>query len=254
MLDLGKVHAVTLSARSPFARLSSGDLLLDGDASTLALSFKVAVLQNAVENARAALGSGERRPAMSALIRTWISKRTLWAVPWSIWAAVLAVALLAAPGAVRAGNFAFASIDGGGIDLADWAGRPILVVNTASQCAFTPQYDALQALYDRYREAGLVVLAVPSDDFAQELESEAEIKEFCEINFDLDLPMTEITSVRGAGAHPFYRWVRDETGFAPRWNFNKVLIGPDGTVAGTWGSTTGPQSARITGRIEALLR
>ena len=191
---------------------------------------------------------------MRAIIRTSMSRRALGAVQRSLWSAALAVALLASAGAARADGFVFASIDGGEIDLADWAGRPVLVVNTASQCAFTPQYDALQALYDRYRDAGLVVLAVPSDDFAQELATEAEVKEFCEINFDLDLPMTEITSVRGTGAHPFYRWVRDETGFAPRWNFNKVLIGPDGDVAGTWGSTTGPQSARITGRIEALLR
>jgi glutathione peroxidase len=187
-------------------------------------------------------------------ILTWISTVGPGAIPRALCAAMLAAALLALPGAARSDSFVFPSIDGGEIDLSDWAGQPVLVVNTASQCAFTPQYDALQALYDEYREAGLVVLAVPSDDFAQELDSEAEVKEFCEINFDLDLPMTEITRVRGAGAHPFYRWVREETGFAPRWNFNKVLIAPDGSVAGTWGSTTGPQSSRITGRIEAMLR
>lgn len=187
-------------------------------------------------------------------IRTWTPSAAFGAPARTLWVAVLAVALLALPGVARAESFVFASIDGGEIDLADWAGRPVLVVNTASQCAFTPQYDGLQALYDGYRDAGLVVLAVPSDDFAQELDSEAEVKDFCEINFGLDLPMTEITRVRGSGAHPFYRWVREETGFAPRWNFNKVLIAPDGTVAGTWGSTTGPQSSRITGQIEAMLR
>ncbi|MGI1663420.1 glutathione peroxidase [Palleronia sp. KMU-117] len=150
-------------------------------------------------------------------------------------------------------RFVFESIDGGQIDLAAFSGRPVLVVNTASQCAFTPQYDALQALYDRYREAGLVVLAVPSDDFAQELDTEDAVKEFCEVNFDLDLPMTEITHVRGPAAHPFFRWLAEDAGFSPRWNFNKVLIGPDGAVVATWGSTVGPTSGRVTREIEALL-
>ena len=129
--------------------------------------------------------------------------------------------------------FEFASIDGGELDLDAWRGRPVLVVNTASLCGFTPQYDGLQALYDRYREAGLVVLAVPSDDFRQELASGAEVKEFCALNFSLTLPMTEITHVKGARAHPFYRWLADSEGFVPSWNFNKVLLAPDGTVAET---------------------
>lgn len=148
--------------------------------------------------------------------------------------------------------FEFASIDGGELDLDAWRGRPVLVVNTASLCGFTPQYDGLQALYDRYREAGLVVLAVPSDDFRQELASGAEVKEFCALNFSLTLPMTEITHVKGAKAHPFYRWLADTEGFVPSWNFNKVLLAP-GTVAETWGSRTEPTSKAITGRIEALL-
>lgn len=149
--------------------------------------------------------------------------------------------------------FEFASIDGGELDLDAWRGRPVLVVNTASLCGFTPQYDGLQALYDRYREAGLVVLAVPSDDFRQELASGDEVKEFCALNFALTLPMTEITHVKGAKAHPFYRWLADSEGFVPSWNFNKVLLAPDGTVAETWGSRTEPTSKAITGRIEALL-
>lgn len=148
----------------------------------------------------------------------------------------------------------FASIDGGTLNTGDWAGQPVLVVNTASQCGFTGQYDGLQALYDQYRDQGLVVLAVPSDDFNQELGSAEEVKEFCEINFGLDLPMADITPVKGATAHPFYRELAEETGFVPRWNFNKVLIGPEGDVVGTWGSSTRPQSPKITGAIETLLR
>lgn len=147
----------------------------------------------------------------------------------------------------------FDSIDGGVIDLASFRGQPVLVVNTASRCGFTKQYAGLQTLYDRYRDRGLVVLAVPSNDFKQELGSAEEVKQFCELNYDLTLPMTDITPVKGADAHPFYRAVRAETGFEPGWNFNKILIAPDGSVAGTWGSVARPLSGQITGAIERLL-
>lgn len=147
----------------------------------------------------------------------------------------------------------FASIDGGTLEMSQWQGRPVLVVNTASRCAYTGQYAALQELYDTYRERGLVVLAVPSDDFRQELGSADEVKEFCELTFGLDLPMADITPVTGDKAHPFYREVRDATGFSPRWNFNKVLIAPDGTVAQTWGSGTRPMSQAIIRAVEANL-
>ena len=146
----------------------------------------------------------------------------------------------------------FPSIDGGTLAIEDWRGRPVLVVNTASRCAFTRQYDALQRLYDNYADQGLVVLAVPSDDFRQEFSTAGEVKEFCEVNFDLTIPMTDITKIRGHEAHPFYRSLR-EFGFVPRWNFNKVLIGPDGNLVETFGSTVKPLSPAITRRIEALL-
>jgi len=168
---------------------------------------------------------------------------------------ILAVLVSVWAGAVSAApqDAVFPSIDGGTIALRDFAGQPVLVVNTASQCGFTPQYDGLQALQDRYGDRGLVVLAVPSDDFNQELASAAEIKEFCEINFNLTLPMTDVTHVRGTRAHEFYKQVRAETGFVPRWNFNKVLIGPDGAVVGTWGANARPDSGAIPRAIEALL-
>ena len=149
--------------------------------------------------------------------------------------------------------FTFPSIDGGQIDLDDWKGQPVLVVNTASMCAYTGQYDGLQALYDRYRRQGLVVLTVPSGDFRQELATGDQVKEFCAINFNLDVPMTTIQPVRGSKAHPFYKWVKRETGFEPRWNFNKVLIGPDGSVIATYGSAVKPQSPRMTREVERLL-
>ena len=166
----------------------------------------------------------------------------------TVLAACLATAVLAGGRDAR-----FASIDGGYLEMSDWAGQPVLVVNTASQCGFTGQYAGLQTLYDRYRDAGLVVLAVPSDDFNQELGSAEEVKEFCELNYGLDMPMADITRVKGRNAHPFYKAVREETGFAPRWNFNKVLIGPDGAVVQTWGAGTEPLSPKITGAVEGLL-
>lgn len=147
----------------------------------------------------------------------------------------------------------FPSIDGGTLAIEDWRGRPVLVVNTASRCGFTPQYDDLQALQDRYEDAGLVVLAVPSNDFRQELATDEAVKDFCEVNFNLTLPMTSITSVRGRDAHPFYRQLAEETGFVPAWNFDKVLIGPDGTVVETWRSITSPMAPVVVEAVEALL-
>ncbi|WP_299970079.1 glutathione peroxidase [uncultured Roseobacter sp.] len=168
----------------------------------------------------------------------------------------LTALFLSAGAASAAGlsDHSFASIDGGTLETGDWAGQPVLVVNTASQCGFTGQYDGLQALHERYSDAGLVVLAVPSDDFRQELGSAEEVKEFCEMNFGLTLPMSDITHVRGPDAHPFYAELAATTGFVPRWNFNKVLIGPDGRVVETWGSGTRPLSPQITGAVEALLQ
>jgi glutathione peroxidase len=169
-------------------------------------------------------------------------------IPAILLSLVLAPAAFAAP---VAGTFA--SIDGGTLSIEDWRGRPVLVVNTASQCAFTPQYTDLQTVYDAYRDRGLIVLAVPSGDFRQELATSEEVKDFCDVNFDLDMPMTEITPVRGEDAHPFFRAVRDETGFEPAWNFSKILIGPDGEVAGTWGSVARPTAPVIRAAIEALI-
>ncbi len=172
--------------------------------------------------------------------------RLIIAVVVSIWTATVVFA--------EPRSEVFANIDGGTHVLSHWAGQPVLVVNTASECGFTYQYEGLQALYNEYKARGLVVLAVPSDDFNQELASAEEVKEFCEISFGLDLPMADITHVKGAQAHPFYKAVADEVGFTPKWNFNKVLIGPDGKVAGTWGSSTRPQSNDIVSAIKPLLK
>lgn len=165
------------------------------------------------------------------------------------------IALLLSPVSAMAAPLTgtFASIDGGTLDLEDWRGRPVLVVNTASLCGFTRQYADLQTLQDRYEDAGLIVLAVPSNDFRQELASDAEVKDFCEITFGLTLPMTTITSVRGPDAHDFYQQLETSVGFTPEWNFDKALIGPDGEVKETWRSVTSPLAPVLTREIDALL-
>ncbi len=167
---------------------------------------------------------------------------------------IMALAALPLAQPLRADpGFWFDSIDGGRYALNDWRGRPVLVVNTASLCGYTGQYDDLQALHDEYGPRGLVVLAVPSDDFRQELASDAAVAEFCELNFNLTLPMTTITSVRGARAHPFFQWLRAEYGFEPGWNFNKVLLDGTGRMVQSFGSNTRPTSSRLRREIEALL-
>lgn len=148
-------------------------------------------------------------------------------------------------------EFSFPSIDGGDYRLSDWHGKPVLVVNTASMCGFTPQYAALQALSDHLGDRG-VVLAVPSDDFNQEYSTSAEVKDFCELNYSLTLPMTTLQHVAEGDLHPFFAWVRDTGGFVPGWNFNKILLGPDGGFVRAWGSSADPMGSEIRGAMQAL--
>ena len=147
----------------------------------------------------------------------------------------------------------FKSIDGGIIDTNDWRGKPYLIVNTASKCGFTRQYAPLQKLYDRFHDQGLQMIAVPSDDFNQELDTDQQVKAFCELTYGIDMPMSITTSVKGNQAHPFFKAIKKETGFVPSWNFNKVLIDRDGNLAATWGSTTNPMSTKIITAIKASL-
>jgi glutathione peroxidase len=147
-------------------------------------------------------------------------------------------------------------IDGEPLPLGQYRGKPLLVVNTASLCGFTYQYDALQTLWERYRDRGLVVLAVPSGDFGgQEYGSNAEIKEFCETRFDLDFPMTEKVHVKGPDAHPLFVWLRQELGeaAAPRWNFHKYLVDGAGRAVASWPSAVEPTAPELTGAIERVL-
>jgi len=153
-------------------------------------------------------------------------------------------------------DFSFTSIDGADLPLADFRGKAVLIVNTASLCGFTSQYSGLQDLWERYRDRGLVVLGVPSDDFGgQELDSAAEVKSFCSINYNIDFPLTDIVHVKGPAAHPYYKWVKDAHGglAVPRWNFHKHLINADGELVDWFVSTTGPASSRLQSAIEKAL-
>ena len=174
--------------------------------------------------------------------------------------AALAVLILLAAGpkgfAMSAHDFEFTAIDGSALPLTRYKGKAVLVVNTASQCGFTPQYDGLQALWERYRDRGLVVLGVPSNDFGrQEPGSNAEIQTFCTVNFRVDFPLTEKQAVIGPNAHPFYRWVTQELGegAAPRWNFHKYLIGPNGRLSGAFPSRVEPLSDELVRAVETAL-
>jgi len=153
-------------------------------------------------------------------------------------------------------DFTFTSIDGDPLPMSSFAGKAVMVVNTASHCGFTDQYADLQDLWSRYRDRGFVMVGVPSNDFgAQEPGTEAEIKQFCEVNFDVDFPLTEKARVRGADAHPFYKWAAGEAGVMakPRWNFHKYLIGPDGTLVDWFSTPTSPTSNKVVEAVESVL-
>ena len=142
------------------------------------------------------------------------------------------------------------------LPLAQYQGKVLLIVNTASECGFTPQYKGLEALFQKYRERGLVILGVPSNDFgAQEPGSGEDIANFCEVNYGVTFPMAAKVVVKGSAAHPFYQWVRNRFGLigAPKWNFHKYLIDTNGKLVNYYHSTTAPDSARLVDAIEALL-
>ncbi len=168
----------------------------------------------------------------------------------------LVVAGADASRAQSAHDFEFTAIDGAPLPMSTFKGKAVLLVNTASFCGFTPQYKGLQTLWQTYRERGLVVLGVPSNDFGgQEPKGEAAIKDFCETNFQVDFPMTAKQKVVGRDAHPLYRWIVEKMGAkaAPRWNFHKFLIGRDGQPAAVFTARHAPMSETVTAAVEAAL-
>ena len=161
-----------------------------------------------------------------------------------------------AQAASSAYGFTFPSIDGGDLAFEQFDGRPLLVVNTASKCGYTKQYDGLQAVYDAYKDQGLVVIGIPSQDFAgQEFDDAEETKEFCTVNFGIDFPMSTKQHVKGDDAHPFYKWAVKELGAdaTPQWNFHKILIDRSGQPVKAYRSKVKPQDAELISQIEALL-
>jgi len=137
--------------------------------------------------------------------------------------------------------------------LCQYAGKVLLVVNTASYCSFTPQYEGLEALYAKYKDRGLVVLGFPSNDFQQETDDNRKIADFCQNTYGVKFPMFGKTTVRGKDANPFYRELAAATGRAPMWNFHKYLIARDGKVVANYTSLTGPQDAQLRKEIEKQL-
>ncbi|TAJ70857.1 MAG: glutathione peroxidase [Phenylobacterium sp.] len=153
-------------------------------------------------------------------------------------------------------DFAFDSLDGQPLPLTTFRDKVMLVVNTASKCGLTPQYDGLEKLYSEYRDRGVVVLGVPCNQFAgQEPGTEAEIQTFCSTTFGIDFPMTSKVDVKGEDAHPFYKWAEAELGepAVPVWNFHKILIGKHGEAIRAFGPRTEPLDAEVTAAIEAAL-
>ena len=153
-------------------------------------------------------------------------------------------------------EFSFKDVQGSVINLADYKEKVILVVNVASRCGFTNQYEGLQSLWKTYREKGLLVVGIPSNNFRQEPGTNQEIKVFCETNFGIDFPITEKLSVIGADAHPFFLWAKKNHGSSaiPKWNFHKIIIGKNGKVTGTFTSITKPSSKKFIAAIEKELK
>jgi len=170
-------------------------------------------------------------------------------------------AALATPGAafaqspamsrITAYAFSFAGLEGGDIKLADYAGKPLLIVNTASLCGYTPQYAGLQQLWARYHERGLMIVGVPSNDFgAQEPGGATEIIQTAHAEYGVAFPLAAKAQVKGKNPHPFYKWAASERPLdTPRWNFHKYLVGHDGHIAAAFPSDVEPMDARVINAI-----
>ena len=153
-------------------------------------------------------------------------------------------------------NFSFNSIDGKKINLKEFKGKPILIVNTASLCGFTYQYSDIEALHKKYKQDGLIVIGIPSNDFGnQELSSNQKVRQFCTINFNISFLLAEITNIKGEKGHPFFKWIEKEAGFLafPKWNFYKYLINKKGMLVKWYASTTKPNSSKVTKDIDEII-
>ena len=152
-------------------------------------------------------------------------------------------------------DFSIESITGETINFKEYKNKVILIVNTASYCGFTKQYNELQELWNLYKAKGLIVLGVPSNSFNQEKTSNSDVKEFCEVNFNINFPLTTITEVKGENAHELFKWAKDNYGKSaiPKWNFHKILIDKNGKIHDTFASFTSPMSKKIIKELEKIL-
>ena len=182
-----------------------------------------------------------------------ITDRRQFSTALAIFLAAPAAALAQAPAMTRitAYAFSFAGLEGGDIRLSEFTGKPILVVNTASQCGYTPQFTGLQQLYARFHDKGLVVIGVPSNDFGgQEPGTPVEIMKTAHEEYGVHFPLAAKVEVRGANPHPFYRWAAGERPLeTPRWNFHKYLIGRDGHIAAVFPTAVEPMDARLVNAV-----
>ena len=153
-------------------------------------------------------------------------------------------------------DFQFKSIDGEIIKLSDYKNKVLVIVNVASRCGYTPQYNDLQNLWSEYKDKDVVVVGVPTNNFKQEPGSNKEIKDFCETNFGINFPMSEKVDVIGKNAHPFYKWAKNNHGIGaiPKWNFHKIIIGKNGKVIDTFASFTKPSSSKFINIIEKEIK
>jgi len=157
---------------------------------------------------------------------------------------------------VNVHSFSVEDIDGQTVDLARYKGKALLIVNTASQCGYTPQYKSLELLYQKYKSLGFEVLAFPANDFkGQEPGSNEEIKDFCFLNYKISFPLFSKISVAGEDIAPLYMYLTEESPFQGdvSWNFNKFLIGPDGKVIARFDSPVDPLAGELVGKLEAVL-
>ena len=184
---------------------------------------------------------------------TDLTRRRLAAAGLGVAAASLSRARAADPAPADAWGFRFPAIEGGTLDLGRFRGRVLLVANTASFCGYTQQYRGLEAMYREFSPQGLTVVGVPSNDFNQESDSNEKVKTFCTATFDVQFPMAGLSHVTGQDAAPFYRWVREARQWEPAWNFNKVLIGRDGQIRGTFSSNDLPDGPRMRSELRGAL-
>tara|TARA_Y100000590_G_scaffold357743_1_gene412749 strand:- start:4342 stop:4878 length:537 start_codon:yes stop_codon:yes gene_type:complete len=150
-------------------------------------------------------------------------------------------------------DFKFIDIDNNNIELDKFEGKPILLVNTASRCGFTPQYEGLQNLFLKYRKTGLTIVAATSNSFNQEYDSNEEIKKICLINYKVGFIVSSPINVKGKDVHPLYKWIKEKYNKQPKWNFYKYLFDSKGELIDSWSSMTKPDSLKITNKIDSLI-